>query len=756
MLTLLLAFCTLSLASPLPAPSPDDPTVLVGPALIESRISMTPALLTALGARNHADAILMLQGMPASALDGRARADHGFLLAWSLLRADRAKEAIELLGKVQSTTEAPKSYRLLTEGEILLAAGRPQEAAARLSEVPAGAVIAPRAWLQAAAAWTEAGATKKAMDIYSRMADRPDPAEGSEVALMALATKKGLSSPRARPYLRRLWLHYPFKAQGRAAAEALKAHHPAPSPTLRAERAERLMNLGAYQAAIITVDALGAPLDLSTELGCRTRFAYGRSLFKRNDITRAAQILREVGEKCTHMSDEVGAPAFYIAGKSLERKKQWSQAARAYSRIPVLYPDHSMADDGYALAGIAWQEVGGRSKAQDLWTKQVETYPHGDLAAEGFWRLAWTHYLAGSTDQAISWAERMVREVPLGLDPVHRVGGRYWAARWRIYPDVDHPTTIHSDSDSVAAGIAGLQALCTDHPTSYYAILAASRLAEIAPEALAKVPTPKAAKPSTTWTVRLAFLDHPATKRGMALARLGLSREAEVELRALGKELTPSERTILTDIRSLADRVQGHSLLHRYLKTHPPSTLGPDRDRILVQAYPDLYWDLILEVTDGFRYDPRVFHALVREESSFNPNARSWAGARGLSQLMPRTARGVAAAMRMRVTNAQLNDPRTNLRIGSWYLNKAFKRYQDNAFLAVASYNAGPGNVGKWLDRFGDLPTDEFVERIPIRETRDYVRRVLGTYQLYRVLYDPDPAFPDWQHTNHRTRSTSG
>ena len=66
MLTLLLAFCTLSLASPLPAPSPDDPTELVGPALIESRISMTPALLTALGARNHADAILMLQGMPAA------------------------------------------------------------------------------------------------------------------------------------------------------------------------------------------------------------------------------------------------------------------------------------------------------------------------------------------------------------------------------------------------------------------------------------------------------------------------------------------------------------------------------------------------------------------------------------------------------------------------------------------------------------------------------------------------------------------
>jgi soluble lytic murein transglycosylase len=719
-------------------------------------VPLSAALRAALGNRQHADAVLALQQVNPADLDGRSQADHGFLLAWSLLRAGRAEEAIPLLDKVRHSTEAPEAYRMLTEGEILLADGRALEAAARLEQVPADAVIAPRAWLQAAASWTEAGATKKALDIYSRMVERPDPAEGSEIALLALAKKKGLQSPGARPHLRRLWLHYPLKQEGRDAAKALKAHHPAPSADLRAARAERLMQVGAFQAAIQTVEALGAPVDLGTELGCRTRFSYGRSLYKRNNITRAAQILAEVGERCTHMSDEVGAPALYIAGKSLERAKRWPQAAQAYVRIPALYPDHSMADDGYALAGIAWAEAGQLDKAQRLWAKQVAAYPEGDLVAEGFWRLAWTHYLAGTTDKAIEWADRMVREVPIELDPVHRVGARYWASRWRLYPDVKQPTVLHSDPASVQIGISGLLALCTDHPTSFYAILAASRLAELAPSALAQLPPPTAAQPTQTWSVRMAFLDHPATRRGLSLARLGLSNEALQELAALGDQLTPSETTILTDILGAADRVKGHAKLHRYLKSHPPSTLGPDRDRILVQAYPDLYWDLILEVTEGYRYDPRVFHALVREESSFNPAARSWAGARGLSQLMPRTARGVAAAMKLKITTADLHDPKTNLSIGSWYLNKAFGRYEGNAFLAIASYNAGPGNVNKWRKRFGDLPSDEFVERIPIRETRDYVRRVLGTYQLYRVLYDPVPAFPDWQHTNHRTRSTSG
>jgi len=717
---------------------------------------MSPTLRTALGKRQHTDALTALQLVRQSELNGRARANHAFLMAWSLLRADRAEEAVALLAKVEQSNEAPKAYRLLTEGELLLADGRPMEAAARLSEIPADAVIAPRAWLQAAAAWIDAGATKKAHAIYTRMAGRADPAEGSEIALMALAERQGLSSPSALPHLRRLWLYYPFKKEGRAAAAALKAHHPPADAQLRAQRAERLMQLGAYQAAITTVDGLGAPLDLRTETGCRTRFAFGRSLYKRNDITRASQILREVGEKCTHMSDEIGAPAFYIAGKSLERMKQWSAASAAYVRIPALYPNHTMADDGYALAGIALHELGRTSQAQGLWKKQVESYPEGDLAAEGFWRLAWSHYLAGQTDQAISWAERMVREVPLGHDQVHRVGARYWASRWRIYPDVKQPTKRSSDPQAVATGIAGLVALCTDHPTSYYAILAASRLAEVAPDQLQAIPTPTAAMPTQTWSVRLAFLEHPATRRGLALARLGLSTEAMQELKALGDNLTPSETTILTDIRGMADRVKGHSLLHHYLKSHPPNTLGPDRDRILTRAYPDLYWDMVLEVTEGFRYDPRVFHALVREESSFNPKARSWAGARGLSQLMPRTARGVAQVMKIPATNEKLYDPHINLTIGSWYLNKAFTRYKDNAFLAIASYNAGPGNVNKWSNRFGNIPSDEFVERIPIRETRDYVRRVLGTYQLYRVLYDPNPAFPDWQHTNHKSRQPSG
>ena len=84
-----------------------------------------------------------------------------------------------------------------------------------------------------------------------------------------------------------------------------------------------------------------------------------------------------------------------------------------------------MADDGYALAGVALQIAGNPDDARQPWTRQVTEVPQGDLAAEGFWRLAWTAYLAGDTETAIRWAEQMVETVDYSADPVHVSGARY-------------------------------------------------------------------------------------------------------------------------------------------------------------------------------------------------------------------------------------------------------------------------------------------------------------------------------------------
>ena len=144
-----------------------------------------------------------------------------------------------------------------------------------------------------------------------------------------------------------------------------------------------------------------------------------------------------------------------------------------------------------------------------------------------------------------------------------------------------------------------------------------------------------------------------------------------------------------------------------------------------------------------------IFHALVREESNFNKDIRSHADAWGLAQLLPSTAKEVAGWMGTTVSTSQLTDPATNLRLGARYFESLMQTNGQNPQLALACYNAGCGNVKKWRARFGDLPTDQFVESIPFRETRHYAKRVSRTWQIYHLLYDDGPAFPDLSAFNH-------
>ena len=133
--------------------------------------------------------------------------------------------------------------------------------------------------------------------------------------------------------------------------------------------------------------------------------------------------------------------------------------------------------------------------------------------------------------------------------------------------------------------------------------------------------------------------------------------------------------------------------------------------------------------------DPRVVAAVIKVESNFAPMAISQKGAVGLMQVMPKTAQWVAKTNNWSLTNTQLFDPDTNIKIGTWYLGYLFRQF-NGLTLAIAAYNGGRGNVAKW--RAGLSTNKGFdYKRIPYLETRFFVQRVLFTYQFYRWLYSP-------------------
>src|SRR4051812_25862159 len=121
-----------------------------------------------------------------------------------------------------------------------------------------------------------------------------------------------------------------------------------------------------------------------------------------------------------------------------------------------------------------------------------------------------------------------------------------------------------------------------------------------------------------------------------------------------------------------------------------------------------------------------LLQALMREESALDPHALSWAGALGLTQLMPTTAWDVAARLKIsRPSQAQLLEPDLNIRIGAAYLSGLVQQFKGVKQFAVASYNAGPTAVNKWRAEHAESEVDEWVENIPLTETRGYVKRVL-------------------------------
>lgn len=135
--------------------------------------------------------------------------------------------------------------------------------------------------------------------------------------------------------------------------------------------------------------------------------------------------------------------------------------------------------------------------------------------------------------------------------------------------------------------------------------------------------------------------------------------------------------------------------------------------------------------------------AITRQESEFDPFAESPAGALGMMQLLPGTARDTAKKIDVLYNKDELVTPTYNLRLGSTYLSRMINAYDGSYVMAIASYNAGPGNVRKWMGQFGtpqSSPEDaiNWIEKIPFAETRNYVQRVMENLQVYRALEGGD------------------
>ncbi len=324
--------------------------------------------------------------------------------------------------------------------------------------------------------------------------------------------------------------------------------------------------------------------------------------------------------------------------------------------------------------------------------------------------LAW---LAGSASygglrnpsNAIAMFERYSRG---GRSAQVATKGLYWAGR-------------AATSAGRLAEANGYFARSAAFPETFYGQLALERLGRSVP---APNPLPTFA---VTAAQRAEFNNRSLVQATRRMASYGSASERSLFARALGESLTnDGERTLAVEF--------GQQIGRQDVPVWVARSARNDGGAFYVrQAYPSLPVSVSGSVWS-------LAHGITRQESSFDRYAVSHAGARGMMQLMPGTAREQAGKLGVGYDPSRLtNDPNYNIMLGSAYFQRMLNTWDGSIPLAVASYNAGAGNVRKWIDRYGDprRPGADvlgWIEQIPFSETKGYVQRVIENSVVYDAM----------------------
>ncbi|MFC3785242.1 soluble lytic murein transglycosylase [Sphingopyxis italica] len=436
-------------------------------------------------------------------------------------------------------------------------------------------------------------------------------------------------------------------------------------------------------------------------------------------------------------------------------------AAFQASAVESANPSLTRTDPGYITAKATWLRASGRdgearallaaprslAKAPTDAEEWLETLlTNARLAESGGDKLT-AYNIARQLDDALP-PGTVVRETPLGVRDDYT--SLAWLAGQLAFKDLGRPAEAEkhyraygeaarsaqtrtkgfywAGRAALAAGDrAGANAHFTDaaqHYDQFYGQLSLERLNRPQPK-----PTPDPTIDVSSGE-RRAFEDDRLVRAARALGEIGAWREQSAFLRALAQQASsPADHVLAGQLAKQIGRPDLGVMIGR-------SAQANSLDAVEVSGFPTV------RVPSGHENNWTFIHAITRQESQFDRAAISHAGARGMMQLMPATANEVAGKLGLSYNRDLLTtDTNYNMTLGSTYFQQMLRYYGGSYPLAVAAYNAGPGNVNKWLrangdPRTGSIPMLDWIEAIPIFETKNYVQRVLENAVVYDTLRD--------------------
>jgi len=508
---------------------------------------------------------------------------------------------------------------------------------------------------------------------------------------------------------------------------------------------------------------------------------YGLTLYYARKYEDAREELKKVIED----EGDLSAQAAYFIAESYYQEKEYVTAEKQYASVVETYPNssyavtsqyqialchmkrnritfsnsllakfadehpkHYLADNARFQIADNHRTMKDYKAAAEAYAKVAADYPTSTLADDSLWNTGWCHIKLNDRNSSQQALRRLLNEYP---DSSFAGFARFWTGM------------NHEKAEEWEAAAAAYKETMAKRDW-YYADRAKRRIdslvrrGKISAE-LGAVQYEKAE--IDDFVPAWQNIQAPVSFRAQELLNLRLFDDAVGELLVSVKTAVALESAYY-NISSSYKKMEDFNNSWRYAwrLSRLPGMTG-ENGAMPLQLYrmlsPLAYWEAISTNAEKSKIDPLLMLALMFEESRYSPNVISYAGAHGLTQIMPATGGDIARRLKIQPFNKEmLFQPETNIRMGAWYFGDAVRRLgndvqkiidQKNAsekefdhadivkILALGAYNGGESRVRRWVDEYGIDDIDEFVESIPIHQTRRYIKKVCHTYEMYKFLY---------------------
>ncbi len=496
-------------------------------------------------------------------------------------------------------------------------------------------------------------------------------------------------------------------------------------------RADNLLRAGRNREAralLLQLQKVRAPEKLSGEK---------RSLLQADaeyHLGKTAAVLPLL-RKVTAADPALHARALYLEGACYRRLKREESFLRARDRALEIYPKSPYTEQLLSAVASQFDVSNDMERAQEAYRSLYERFPKGQHAERALWRMSLFAYVRKQPVEAVQGFYRYLREYP---NPASAIPAIYWMARcYQSMGDISHASLL-------------LERVLQLAHHSYY-----SRRATEAEQSLKKSSNGQDRLFSglnfadVTAAVDAIQLPLPAVtepfgeaarilERGRQLMAADLPDLALSELRS-GIRRFPSERALSYIMSRVYESRDEYfeaiaALRHAFpdYNDRPIETLPKEIWQVL---FPVKHWQVISTQAAKYGIDPNLVLGIIRQESSFEEEARSPANARGLMQVLPSTGRMIArqAGVR-RYSVGKLYVAETNITLGLRHFSSLLQQFGNREELALAAYNAGDDRAELWSNEFGLADMAEFVERVPFSETRGYIKQVMTNQAHYALL----------------------